>query len=176
MVCAKCNKEFPNYMFVNGKVRNLHRRKFCLECSPFGAHNTCSVLTEPRMCLHCGMKLIKRQKLFCDNICQGEYYYREYIQRWKAGLENGTTGKYQTSKRIRKYLLEKYDNKCSQCGWGKVNPFTQNIPLEVHHKDGNYLNNDEENLDLLCPNCHSLTSTYKNRNTKYGRKDRKKYY
>ena len=31
-----------------------------------------------------------------------------------------------------------------------------NIPLELHHKDGNRYNNDLENLEILCPNCHSL--------------------
>ena len=30
----------------------------------------------------------------------------------------------------------------------------------VWHKDGDYTNNKEENLQLLCPNCHSLTETY----------------
>ena len=36
-------------------------------------------------------------------------------------------------------------------------------------------NNKENNLILLCPNCHSLTSTYKGANRNFGRKDRKKY-
>lgn len=29
------------------------------------------------------------------------------------------------------------------------------IPLELHHKDGNHYNNNIENLELLCPNCHA---------------------
>ena len=85
------------------------------------------------------------------------------------------SGMYSVSKHIKRYLFEKYNNKCSICGWGKVNQFTGNIPLEVHHKDGDHTNNDEDNLDLLCPNCHSLTETYKAANIGYGRKDRKKY-
>ena len=51
-----------------------------------------------------------------------------------------------------------------------------NIPLEIEHIDGNYKNNDESNLILLCPNCHSLTSTYKGANTERGRNSRSKYY
>lgn len=42
----------------------------------------------------------------------------------------------------------------------------QPIPLEVHHKDGDKTNNNLENLQLLCPNCHALTDTYRGRNTK----------
>ena len=50
------------------------------------------------------------------------------------------------------------------CGWGEKNPFTNLIPLEVHHKDGNHENNLEENLQLLCPNCHAQTENYRTRN------------
>lgn len=40
----------------------------------------------------------------------------------------------------------------------------QPIPLEIHHKDGDHLNNVLDNLQLLCPNCHALTENYKGRN------------
>lgn len=72
-------------------------------------------------------------------------------------------------------MFEKYNAKCCRCGWSEVNQYTGNIPLEIEHIDGNYLNNNEENLILLCPNCHSLTSTYKGANKGHGRKDRGKY-
>ena len=39
-----------------------------------------------------------------------------------------------------------------------------------------YKNNKESNLILLCPNCHSLTETYKGANLNNGRKMRTKYY
>ena len=42
--------------------------------------------------------------------------------------------------------------------------------------DGNYTNNKEENLTLLCPNCHSLTKTYKGANKGNGRHNRMKRY
>ena len=76
---------------------------------------------------------------------------------------------------IKTYLLKKYKNKCARCVWGEKNIYTNNIPLEIEHIDGNYKNNNEENLTLLCPNCHSLTSTYKGANLNNGRKTRKKY-
>ena len=55
------------------------------------------------------------------------------------------------------------------------NQYTNKIPLEVEHIDGNYKNNVEENLTLLCPNCHALTATYKGANLNKGRKSRSKY-
>ena len=70
---------------------------------------------------------------------------------------------------------EKYNNKCSRCGWGEINTYTNLLPLEIEHIDGNFKNNNEENLILLCPNCHSLTATFKGANPNYGRKNRKKY-
>ena len=58
----------------------------------------------------------------------------------------------------------------------EINHITGNSPLEVHHIDGDYTNNDEDNLELLCPNCHSLTNTYKNALNHNGRQGRNKYY
>lgn len=128
-----------------------------------------------RKCANCGKELKNRQKKYCSHLCQKEYEYKGYIERWKQGLEKGLKGQYGISLHIKKYLFNKYDNKCSICGWGEKNPYTGKIPLEVEHIDGNYLNNKEENLTLLCPNCHSLTATYKGANKGNGRKERKKY-
>ena len=93
----------------------------------------------------------------------------------KRNEVNGLRGEYQISSYIKKYIFQKYNNKCSICGWNQRNPYTGNIPLEIEHIDGDYKNNSEENLTLLCPNCHSLTSTYKGANLNNGRKTRKKY-
>jgi 5-methylcytosine-specific restriction endonuclease McrA len=63
---------------------------------------------------------------------------------------------------IRENLLE---NKCNICGlhdyWnGKP------IVLHLHHIDGNRKNNDINNLEMLCPNCHSQTVTYGGKNSR----------
>jgi 5-methylcytosine-specific restriction endonuclease McrA len=67
------------------------------------------------------------------------------------------------SSHIRNYLLEKANYQCSECSWSKINPFTNKIPLEINHIDGNFLNNVPTNLEVLCPNCHALKHTYQNR-------------
>lgn len=126
-------------------------------------------------CLNCN-SLVPSKNKYCSNKCQAEYKYKNYIKSWKAGEKNGMRGDYQISMYIKAYLFEKFNNKCARCGWGRINPFTKNIPLEIEHIDGNYKNNNEDNLILLCPNCHSLTSTYKGANRNKGRKLRNKYY
>lgn len=95
--------------------------------------------------------------------------YNNFIALWKQNLVSGMKGKTSTSAHIRKYLFIKYNNKCSCCGWCKINPYTNKIPLEIEHIDGNFKNNKENNLRLLCPNCHSLTSTYRSLNNGKGR-------
>ena len=126
------------------------------------------------VCLNCNKDINKKSK-YCSNKCQKEYQYKQYISKWKNGEKTGMRGDYQISMFIKTYLLKKYKNKCAKCGWGEKNIYTGKIPLEVEHIDGNYKNNKEENLTILFPNCHSLTSTYKCANLNNGRKQRKKY-
>lgn len=62
---------------------------------------------------------------------------------------------------IRKRLIEERGYVCSSCGikdWLELE-----IMLEVHHKDGNKKNNEQSNISLLCPNCHSQTDNYGNK-------------
>ena len=105
---------------------------------------------------------------------QMQAQYLAYIERWKAGEESGMRGQTNISSHIRKYLFEKHDSKCVECGWGQINPSTGKTPLEVDHIDGDHKNNVESNLQLLCPNCHSLTPTFKSLNNGSGRKTRYK--
>lgn len=125
--------------------------------------------------MNCGKEMPLANHKYCSQKCQRDFQYKSYIERWKNGYENGIVGEYGISSNIRRYLLEKYDNKCCKCGWGEMNKFTGKFPLEVHHVDGDYTNNLEENLELLCPNCHSLTETYRAGNMGHGRKSRSKY-
>jgi predicted HNH restriction endonuclease len=62
--------------------------------------------------------------------------------------------------RARDRIIKMRGRKCQQCGWEQVNKYYNKIPVEVHHIDGNDKNNNEDNLIILCPNCHSLTNNY----------------
>lgn len=121
-------------------------------------------------CLNCNNEIPLVNK-YCSHECQHEYQQKQWEEKWFAGEINGNRGLewIDISKRVRKYLFKKYDNKCARCGWGETNQYTGKIPLEVEHIDGNPYNTTPENVTLLCPNCHSLTSTYKWANKGNGR-------
>jgi hypothetical protein len=73
---------------------------------------------------------------FCSNRCQGDYKYRVYIERWKSGEEHGIRGS-GVSRHIRRYLQEKYGEKCMKCDWAERHTVTGKVPLETEHIDGN---------------------------------------
>jgi len=123
-------------------------------------------------CLNCGKECLRRPNIYCNNKCYNEHQQKQYIKRWKEGKEDGSKKPDSISNYVRRYLLEKYDNKCKKCGWGEKNPTSNRIPLTVHHKNGNWMDCREDNLEVLCPNCHSLTENYGIYNKGNGRKDR----
>lgn len=112
-------------------------------------------------CKVCNVEIKRNSQSYCSSSCQQEFKLIEYIERWKQGLETGKMKGQRLSKHVRRYLFRKYNHQCSECGWSRVNPLTGKSPLEVDHIDGDCLNCTEDNLKLLCPNCHSLTPTWK---------------
>ena len=87
---------------------------------------------------------------------------------------DGVRGPGQTSKHIKRYLVETLNNTCSSCGINSWNG--KDIVMDLEHIDGDSDNNRPENLTLLCPNCHSQSPTFKNRNKGKGRHARRQRY
>lgn len=62
---------------------------------------------------------------------------------------------------IKRHLIHDRGHICETC---KLSDWLGNpIPLELEHINGNSLDNTLINLKLLCPNCHTLTPTYRRR-------------
>src|SRR5438067_13845044 len=99
-------------------------------------------------CLYCFKATKVGGYKYCSNRCQFDYQHQEYIRKWKAGIVDGNRGRKAPllSAHLRRYLLEKYEEKCCLCGWDRRHAMTGKVPLEVNHIDGNSANNDEANL------------------------------
>lgn len=125
-----------------------------------------------RKCLSCGAEPAKAGYKYCSNTCQHTYQDKMYLVEWKSGKVSGLQGLGIVSTRIKRYLRKKFGNKCSLCGWAKINLKTGKVPLVADHIDGNWRNNKENNLRLVCPNCDALSPTYAALNRGNGRKHR----
>lgn len=62
----------------------------------------------------------------------------------------------------RRRVIDEQKHACNLCGLSRWRG--EKISLEIEHKDGNHFNDLRENLEALCPNCHSLTETWRGRN------------
>lgn|GEM_PF-1850995 len=80
---------------------------------------------------------------------------------WKNKLFNTNFNDLGVDSKRNKVILEQNEqcNKCKLSKW-----LDEKITLELEHIDGNHQNNKRENLEALCPNCHSLTPTWRGRN------------
>jgi predicted HNH restriction endonuclease len=61
-------------------------------------------------------------------------------------------------------VLERDGYACQSCGWDERHPDDGRPLVEVDHADGDATNTRPENLRALCPNCHSMTPTFRRRN------------
>lgn len=93
----------------------------------------------------------------------GRSFFREKIPLENILVENSTYNRNDLKKRIKKENL--LPNKCNMCG---QHPMWNNkrLVLVLDHINGVYNDNRLANLRLLCPNCHSQTSTFAGRKNK----------
>lgn len=139
-VCESCGAEFPNRMLIDGVVRNVHGRRFCLDCSPFGAHNTAK---------------IPPGALAPDEL-------KEYRRRRR----NAKTYRYQKKRRkeVKARLIAAHGGRCVDCGYAG-----NAAALDFHHRDpgtkdfaiSDFANwpkllAEAQKCDLVCANCHRL--------------------
>jgi|SRR5579883_3021456 len=113
----------------------------------------------------CGGLIKAGATKYCSPDCQHDYQRKI---RTKA-LEDGRYFVQQTTTFLRNYLVGRLGERCTRCGWSERHPVTMKVPVEIEHIDGDWRNNRVDNLTLLCPNCHSLTPTFRGLNRGRGR-------
>lgn len=98
---------------------------------------------------------INRSKLY--QRCQ-----EKSIQKQRRSLEDVLCNKVpfeHSAFLLKRLVTEGYkEYRCEECGISEWQ--NKPISLQLHHKDGNHKNNKLDNLQVLCPNCHTQTDNY----------------
>ena len=107
--CKNCGDDFDLVVFIDGKRKSLHRRKYCLRCSPFGMKNNRRLeelsVKNKRQCIDCGRSTNGRRR--CS------YCSVKRSQSKKMGQ-----------------LREVVGNKCIRCGYGDE---VRSSIINLHH-------------------------------------------
>lgn len=161
--CLCCEKETNNPKFCShscsAKVGNIGVRRHGYP---------------PRECLCCGKETKRSSSKYCSSKCSGEHRSKLSMEKIaETNMFPKLKGQF-NSVLVKKYLIESIGNYCSVCHLSTW--MDKELPLHVDHIDGNYENNTIENHRLICPNCHSQTSTYGGKNRGFGRKSRRDKY
>ncbi len=138
-----------------------------------GQHNVGPAKIEKLKCIYCHESTSSKDSIHTK--CKTPLY----IQKWLTG-DNSVTLNYSrisglpvdTKGFVKQYLLDKRGDQCEQCQFNTHGPYGSIIQMD--HINGNCFDNSLENLKLLCPNCHAMTSTYGSRNKGSGRSHRRK--
>jgi hypothetical protein len=158
--CNLCHSDFPNWVIIDNKRRNLKNRKYCLSCSNFGKHNTKRLHQQD-------YDQIKKN---CPKCKKTKDSYEFYKRRAGANLSSycKECTKNDAVNRARKLKIQCIVYKggcCEKCGYNKCP-----AALEFHHSDPNKkdftlskrkfwkwceaIKNELSKCELLCSNCH----------------------
>lgn len=149
--CKLCSVVFPNRIRINGKIKTLNRRKYCLDCSPFGSHNT-RILTAR----------YDQEVISICKMCNKKFVYnRQKNRREKCGSCNVTTYRRLMKRRAIEYL----GGKCKKCNYNKCvwamefqhrNPKEKEFSISVdgYNRSWKKMKKELDKCDLLCANCH----------------------
>lgn len=123
---------------------------------------------------------VPKSEICRDLSCKADTLNR-YLKLWNISYSGQQGGKSQSRYKPAKEYLKKgvcfssrtrekifaenlKDKKCESCGL--THWYGEPILLEIHHKDGDRYNNELENLEVLCPNCHACTDNFRYKNSK----------
>lgn len=133
-ICVICSNEFQHILCRANKAKYCSRKCYYKGQVKKG--------TITFICKHCG----KEYKGSPSRIGRSKYCSIQCINKESHKTFNPTFNT------VRKAMLKRGQiDKCERCGYSECKKI-----LGIHHKDRNRKNNKKENLEVLCPNCHSL--------------------
>ena len=167
-------------LYKPAAIRETWKKKLKIEIDAYNKN--------PNICAGCNGILLfeSRNNKFCSSSCSAifnnkqrsktydkinininRYSKLSILKRQYLKTSSEITAKIPTFDELsweakRKIVILEQQNKCSRCGiddW-----LGKQLSLEVDHIDGDRSNNKRDNLEALCPNCHSLTPTFRGKN------------
>lgn len=132
--CAICNGS------IYRRPSEIKARKGKVFCSMACFGKSCR---KERPCVVCGKPILAGlHKKTCSRSCAN---INRVGVKYKIGSPRDEV-KSQQALKLR--LISKRGKECERCGYDKYEI------LQIHHKDRDRKNNDLNNLELICPNCH----------------------
>jgi hypothetical protein len=158
--CLKCDKKFSNRVLINGQIKNVCNRKFCLECSPFGFHNTRDITVyiekeNSRVCVECN---IEKNKI--------EFGFRHNrINKTHAVCKKCTTIlKIKKQRENKQKCVDYLGGECIVCKYKKsinslhfhhLDPSIKEFTIgETHSRSFETIIKELDKCILVCANCH----------------------
>jgi hypothetical protein len=147
-ICKKCNERFPNWIEIEGKQKSLHRRSYCLSCSPYKSNRGQKIKS---------IKSRNARKLKNCPLCRRNF-------PWNKNIVCSSCRKKYLRFKQKKKALEILGNKCNNCGtddfycltFHHLVPLEKSIELAASFgsKSWEQIENEISKCCILCYNCH----------------------
>jgi hypothetical protein len=158
--CTQCQKDTTN-------------PRFCSRSCSAKYYNHLRSKSNKRICVVCQLPLGKNARLFCSHKCCKLYQWQICKEKIEQNGYFYPAYRFDTSTpHVKRYLKEKYGDKCSICGLTSWQ--NKSIVLISDHINGIANDWSISNLRLVCPNCDSQLPTFKRKNKNGGRQYRNK--
>jgi hypothetical protein len=135
---------------IDGKKKNLNKRKYCLDCSPFGSHNTKNLSKKLKDEYKCACGETRPEKFYGIKKSVCSKCHKEYTLR--IGQEK------------RKKAIDYLGGECKNCGYDKYYGAIDLHHLDPRKKDSDFNNlrgwswerikKEIKNCVPLCATCH----------------------
>lgn len=146
--CSICKKQMYRRP---SEIKNTKNKLYCsLLCYGLSCR-------KERSCIVCKKPILSGlHRKTCSRACSNK---NRVLIKYKVGRPRD---KAVLARSMKLRLFEKRGRICERCGYSEYRI------LEVHHKDRDHQNNNFDNLELICPNCHSLEHLFYKNNKNEG--------